>query len=55
MKADRAERGERPPHGEAPAPSSDTRRRVLLIEDDADIAEARDVRHHALDPKARAE
>ena len=38
MKADRVERGERP--AASPSPSPDTRRRVLLIEDESDIAEA---------------
>src|SRR4029453_17339861 len=46
MKADRSvttavgERPERGTRGAGPATNGDTRRRVLLIEDDADIAEA---------------
>ena len=45
MKADRSvtvvgERPEKGARGALPPPSGDTRRRVLLIEDDADIAEA---------------
>ena len=42
MRADRLERAERPSGREAttPVPGADTRRRVLLIEDDNDIAEA---------------
>jgi two-component system, OmpR family, alkaline phosphatase synthesis response regulator PhoP len=42
-RADGAEMGERPERGArppAPPPNGDSRRRVLLIEDDADIAEA---------------
>ena len=42
MRADRVERSDRPARREPvpPAPAADTRRRVLLIEDDNDIAEA---------------